>query len=135
MAAHSTTRVVYPGYTGPLYQVCKGTSAAGPTSCTSGMTMDIGSVNGYADAASQDTFCTGGTCTISIIYDQSPNKNDLMPSPPGGQKATANNPVVANALPTTLNGNAAYGIWIKPGMGYRAGCTGCGVATVTDRDR
>ncbi|HVZ85429.1 MAG TPA: arabinofuranosidase catalytic domain-containing protein, partial [Polyangia bacterium] len=24
VAAHSTTRVVYPGYTGPLYQVCKG---------------------------------------------------------------------------------------------------------------
>ena len=36
--------------------------------------MDIGSVDGYADAAAQDAFCTGGTCTISVIYDQSPNQ-------------------------------------------------------------
>ena len=129
VAAHSTVRVIYPGYTGPLYQVCKGTAVAGPNSCTNGTTMDIGSVDGYADSASQDTFCTGGTCTISIIYDQSPKKNDLMPAPPGGAKASADNPANATDLKTTLNGHEVYGVYIKPGMGYRAGCTGCGVAT------
>ncbi|HVZ87001.1 MAG TPA: arabinofuranosidase catalytic domain-containing protein [Polyangia bacterium] len=129
VAAHSTVRVVYPGYSGPLYQVCKGTFAAGPNSCTSGMTMDIGSVDGYADSASQDAFCTGGTCTISIIYDQSPMKNDLEPSPPGGMKATPDNPANATALKTTLNGHTVYGVFIKVGMGYRAGCTGCAVVT------
>jgi hypothetical protein len=129
VAAHSTVRVVYPGYGGPLYQVCKGTFTAGPSSCTSGMTMDVGSVDGYADAASQDAFCAGGTCTISIIYDQSPMKNDLEPAPAGGMKATPDNPANATALPTTLNGHPVYGVFIKVGMGYRAGCTGCGVAT------
>ena len=129
VAAHSTARVVYPGYTGPLYQVCKGTFTAGPSSCTSGMTMDIGSVDGYADAAAQDAFCTGGTCTISVIYDQSPNRNDLTPAPAGGMKTTPDNPASATALKTTLNGHPVYGVFIKVGTGYRAGCTGCAVVT------
>lgn len=129
VAAHSTARVVYSGYSGPLYQVCKGTFTAGPSSCTNGMTLDIGSLDGYADAAAQDAFCAGGTCTISVIYDQSPNKNDLNPAPAGGMKTTPDNPASATALKTTLNGHSVYGVFIKVGMGYRAGCTGCGVAT------
>jgi len=32
-------------------------------------------------------------------------------------------------LKTTLNGHTVYGVSIKAGMGYRAGCTGCGTAT------
>jgi hypothetical protein len=129
VAAHSTVRVIYPGYTGPLYQVCKGSYTTGPNSCTSGMTMDIGSMGGYADAAAQDTFCTGGTCTISIIYDQSPMKNDLKPAPAGGAVRSNDNPAMAAALPIKLGGHSVYGVLIKPGMGYRAGCTGCGVTT------
>jgi len=129
VAAHSTVRVLYPGYTGPLYQVCKGSYTTGPASCTSGMTMDIGSVGGYANAAAQDTFCSGGSCTISIIYDQTPMKNDLKPAPAGGAVRTPDNPAVATALKTMVGGHTAYGVLIKPGMGYRAGCSGCGVAT------
>ncbi len=125
VTAHSTVRVLVSGYTGPLYQVCKGTFAAGPNSCTSGMTQDIGAVDGYADAASQDTFCTGGTCTISIIYDQSGMKNDLRPAPAGGQKKSPDNPVSATALPIMAGGHKAYGVYIKANLGYRAGCTGC----------
>lgn len=129
VAAHSTVRVVYGGYTGPLYQVCKGAAAPGPNSCASGITQNIGSLaGGYADAPSQDAFCSGATCAISIIYDQSPNHNDLEPTPPGGGlKSTPDNPAFANSLPTTVNGHKAYGILIKPGMGYRSGCIGCGV--------
>jgi hypothetical protein len=95
------------------------------------MTMDIGSVNGgYANAAAQDAFCpSGSTCTISIIYDQSPNKNDLQPAPSGGNNVNPDIPATATDLKTTLGGHEVYGLWIKPGMGYRAGCTGCGVAT------
>ncbi len=129
-AAHSTVRVIYPGYTGPLYQVCKGSSQAGQKSCL-GTTQDIGSVaGGVADSAAQDSFCSGGaTCTISAIYDQSPNGNDLYPSPPGGAKGSADNPANASDLKTTLGGHEVYGIYIKPnpGMGYRSGCTGCTV--------
>jgi hypothetical protein len=131
VAAHSTVRVLYAGYAGPLYQVCKGSASPGPNSCANGTTMDIGSVNGFADAASQDTFCAGATCTISVIYDQTPNKNDLQPSPAGGNKGSADNPANATALKISASGHEAYGVLIKPGIGYRAGCTGCGTATAT----
>jgi hypothetical protein len=83
---------------------------------------------GYADSAAQDEFCAGGGCTISIIYDQSPNENDLRPAPAGGAGRTPDNPANAADLKTTINGHSVYGIFIKPGMGYRAGCTGCGTA-------
>src|SRR6187402_2186421 len=59
VSAHSTVRVIAKDYTGPLYQVDSGSA-----------TLDIGSVEGFADAAAQDQFCAAG-CTISIIYDQS----------------------------------------------------------------
>eukprot|EP01046_Picozoa_sp_COSAG06_P069337 COSAG06_NODE_18865_length_864_cov_1.623529_2_plen_75_part_01 len=35
------------------------------------------SAGGYADAASQDAFCKGTHCNVTVIYDQSPNGNDL----------------------------------------------------------
>jgi hypothetical protein len=130
VAAHSTVRILYASYTGPLYQVCKGASAAGPNSCPGGMTRDIGIVaGGFADSGAQDTFCAGGACTISIIYDQSANANHLRPAPRGGAKATPDNPVNAADLKVNISGHPVYGVFIKPGMGYRAGCTGCGVVT------
>jgi hypothetical protein len=89
------------------------------------MTMNIGSVGGVADSATQDSFCMGATCTISAIYDQTPNKNDLKPSPTG-QRHAACTPATATDLKTTLKGHTVYGILIKPNIGYRAGCTGCG---------
>ncbi len=125
IAAHSTVRALSSSYTGPLYQVCKGSFVAGPNSCSSGMTQDIGTVaGGYANTKAQDDFCAGSSCTISIIYDQSPNKNDLKPAPAGGPtgKVTPDNPADAAALPTTINGHAAYGILIHGGtgsVGYR----------------
>jgi len=132
VAAHSTVRALYGTYTGNLYQVCKGTFAAGPSSCK-GTTMDIGVVTGgYANAAAQDTFCSGGSCTISIVYDQSPSANHLKPTPTGGGAVgSADNPANATDLKTTLNGHEVYGIYVKTGMGYRAGCTGCGVVKAT----
>jgi len=126
VAAHSTVRVVYGGYDGPLYQVCRGASAPGPNSCPGGVTRDIGIVEGgYADSAAQDAFCAGGNCTISIIYDQSPNGNDLKPAPAGGAKPTPDNPANAAELKTTINGHAVYGVFIRVGMGYRNGCSAC----------
>ncbi|MDP9001531.1 MAG: hypothetical protein M3O46_15625 [Myxococcota bacterium] len=122
-------RTLYSGYSGPLYQVCKGSFSPGPDSCPSGMTKDIGvAAGGYADSASQDTFCSGATCTISIIYDQSPNKNDLKPAPIG-QRGAIDNPANATDLKTTINGHPVYGVLIKPVIGYRSGCTACATAT------
>jgi hypothetical protein len=132
VAAHSTVRALYGAYTGNLYQVCKGSFVPGPNSCK-GTTMDIGVVaGGYANAAAQDMFCSGGSCTISIVYDQSANANHLKPAPTGGGAVgSADNPANAADLPTTLNTHKVYGISIKTGMGYRAGCMGCGVAKAT----
>lgn len=108
VSAHSTVRVLVTGYTGPLYQVER----------PDGATLDIGSVGGYGDAPAQDAFCAGG-CVISVIYDQSSLGNHLTEAPPGSAKPTPGNPVDAGALPVTINGRSAYGILIRPGMGYR----------------
>ena len=128
VSAHSTVRVIVSGYGGPLYQVCLGTANPGPSSCQ-GTVQDIVSKDGYADAATQDTFCSSGTCTISKIYDQSGQGNDLEPAPKGGLKTDPDNPANAAALPVTINGKSAYGILIKRGMGYRTGCSGCNIKT------
>jgi hypothetical protein len=82
-------------------------------------------VDGYADAASQDTFCSGTTCTVSKIYDQSGQGNDLEPAPRGGAKATPGNPARAADLKVTIKGHSVYGLRFLPGMGYRTGCGGC----------
>jgi hypothetical protein len=108
VSAHSTVRVVVNGYGGPLYRV----------ETTNGTGLDIGTVDGYADAAAQDAFCTGG-CIIRVIYDQSSMGNDLTEAPPGSAKPTPGRPVNAGDLPVTINGRSVYGILIRPGMGYR----------------
>jgi non-reducing end alpha-L-arabinofuranosidase len=116
VAAFSTTRALYSAYTGPLYQVTRQSDKAH---------TNIGLLpDGYANTAAQDTFCINTSCTITKLYDQSPNHNDLTPAPPGGAaRGPGPNgydiPAVANALPVTLAGHKAYGIAISPGMGYR----------------
>lgn len=111
VAAFSSTRALYSSYDGPLYEVQRGSDGA---------TTDIGllSAGGYADAAEQDAFCSGTNCTIVTIFDQSPNHNDLTPAPPGDQGA-ADAPANATALPLTVDGHEAYGIYLPPGVAYR----------------
>jgi non-reducing end alpha-L-arabinofuranosidase len=116
VVAISTTRALYRTYTGPLYQV---------TRQPDGAHADIGLLpDGYANAAAQDAFCAHTSCTITRLYDQSHNHNDLTPAPPGGAaRGPGPNgydlPAVANALPVTVGGHKVYGIAISPGMGYR----------------
>jgi hypothetical protein len=116
VAAISTTRALYVAYTGPLYQV---TRASDNTPTDIGLLPD-----GYANSAAQDTFCASTTCTITKLYDQSSNHNDLTLAPPGGAaRGPGPNgydlPAVANALPATVAGHKVYGVAIQPGMGYR----------------
>jgi non-reducing end alpha-L-arabinofuranosidase len=108
VSAHSTVRVVVGGYNGPLYQVQRG----------DGTTLDINTINGYADASAQDAFCTDA-CIIPVIYDQSGLENHLTPAPPGQAKPTPGDPADAAGLPVQINGRNAYGILIQPGIGYR----------------
>lgn len=116
VAAHSTTRALYDDYTGALYQVLRGSDSS---------TTDISPLSsGVADADSQDSFCKGTTCLISIIYDQSGSGNHLTQAPPGGAASgpEANGyDYLASAIgaPVTLNGQKAYGVFSSPFTGYR----------------
>src|SRR5258708_3597013 len=68
VAAHSTVRALYSAYSGNLYQVKRWSDST---------TTNIGTLTagGYANAAAQNTFCSGTSCTITIIYDQSGKGN------------------------------------------------------------
>jgi hypothetical protein len=115
VTAHSTTRLLYSRYSGPLYQV---------TRESDGASLDIfAQRNGIADAAAQDAFCEGTVCYISAIYDQSGLDNDLLPAPPGTflgpDKGNFNTSSIADMAPALLDGQKVYGAFIMPGMGYR----------------
>jgi hypothetical protein len=91
--------------------------------------QDIASKDGYADSATHETFCPSGTtCTITKIYDQSGKGNHLEPAP-RGNICSADKPAAANDLKVKVNGHTVYGVLIKPGVGYRTGCTGCNIKT------
>src|SRR5689334_24217717 len=125
VAAHSTTRALYGAYNGALYQVRRSSDNT---------TRDIGvlSAGGYANAATQDSFCAGTTCVITIIYDQSGRNNRLTQAPPGGFQGPAaggyDNLADATAAPITISGHKAYGVFVAPGTGYRNNHTS-GIAT------
>jgi len=114
--AHSTTRALFASYNGPLYQVRR-------SSDNGNLTISVGAAGGVANAAPQASFCAGTTCTITTIYDQTSNHNDLPISPggtfrgpgPNGADVGAN----AMALPVTIGGQTVYGVLVTPGVGYR----------------
>ncbi len=118
VAAHSTVRALYAAYDGKLYQVRRASDKT---------TKDIpvASPGGFADSSVQDSFCTGTTCTISYIYDQSPAKNDLPLSPPvhwlpnGGTEAVTG-PGKGQAR---VGGHTVYGVYIQPDGGGSGGNT------------
>ena len=130
VAAHSTVRALYGSYNGPLYQVTRKSDKK---------TIDIGVLTpgGVANAAAQDSFLTGTSGSISIIYDQSMNRNHLSPAPSGGWPP-AETAAAATAAKIMINGHTAYGIYTTagnfpgatqfPGVGYRNDSTR-GVAT------
>ncbi|UKZ81586.1 Alpha-L-arabinofuranosidase [Trichoderma virens FT-333] len=105
VAAHSTTRALYSAYTGPLYQVQRGSDGA--TTTISPLS------SGVANAAAQDSFCAGTTCLITIIYDQLPGGFN------GPESNGYDNLASAIGAPVMLNGQKAYGVFISPGTGYR----------------
>src|SRR3954454_14511334 len=121
VAAHSTTRALYGSYTGPLYQVRR----ASDSTYRSITPVSAGS---YADAAGQDSFCSGTTCLITRIYDQTGRGNDLTQAPGGGAAGGPDNLANATAAPATLNGNKVYGVYVAAGTGYRNNSTN-GIAT------
>ena len=120
VAAHSTVRALYGAYIGNLYQVRKSSG-----------TKDIPvGTDGYVDISVQDSFCPSGTtCTISIIYDQSPNKNDLVKSGVALWLKNGGNEANAADAKITVSGHVAHGIYVDndgstaKDVGYRNNAT------------
>jgi hypothetical protein len=116
VTAHSTTRALFGSYAGPLYQVQRASDHT---------YRDVGvlAAGGVANAATQDTFCAGTSCTITKIYDQTANHNDMPISWGGFWKGPGANGADigadATALPVTLGGQKAYGVKVTQGVGYR----------------
>src|ERR1700722_12869897 len=112
VAANSTTRALCGVYDGALYQVKR--APDGTTTNVYPLTT-----GGYANSATQDSFCANTYCSITEIYDQSGNGNNLPDAPAGG--AAGGPDILANAAaaPTTAGGHKVYGVFISPGMGYR----------------
>ena len=113
VAAHSTTRALYAAYDGPLYQVKR---------ASDGATTNISplSAGGVANSAAQDSFCASTNCSITEIYDQSGNGNNLTDAPAGGRAPAAR--TSSRTRPRRRSRPAAtrsYGVFISPGMGYR----------------
>jgi len=125
VAAHSTTRALYAAYTGSLYQVQRASDST---------TLNIAplAAGGVANAAAQDSFCSGTTCLITTIYDQSGHGNKLTRALggywPGPDVNNYDNLAGAAAAPVTIGGRKAYGVFISPGTGYRNNSTS-GIAT------
>ncbi len=119
VAAHSTVRALFAGYSKPLYQVKK---------VSDGSTKDISLLagTGIADASAQDAFCgtTSKACTISIIYDQTGNGNDLKVAKmcsscsgcpgDGSKKGQPDVEAFADGAKITIGGHTAYGVRILP---------------------
>jgi hypothetical protein len=70
VAAHSTTRALYAGYSGPLYNV---------TRAADGQSFNVGVLapGGFANVTAHEAFCFALDCVISNVFDQSPQLNHL----------------------------------------------------------
>ncbi len=121
MAAHSTARALYASYDGPLYQVRR-------SSDNTTKNIYPVSAGSYANAATQDSFCSGTTCVITEIYDQSGHGNNLTQAPAGGAAGGPDNLANATAASILLGGHKVYGVYVAPGTGYRDDHTS-GIAT------
>ncbi|WP_413253385.1 arabinofuranosidase catalytic domain-containing protein [Streptomyces pseudovenezuelae] len=116
VTAHATTRALFASYNGPLYQIQRASDHS---------YRDIGllSAGGYADGASQVSFCAGTSCTITKIYDQTAQHNDMPISWGGYWKGPGPNGsdvgADAMALPVTAAGHQVFGVKVTPGVGYR----------------
>jgi len=112
VAAHSMTRALYADYTGNLYEVQR-------SSDNTRLSIGVKGAGGVADSASQDTFCTGTSCTVETIFDQSPELNHIVTAPAGGAAHRPDKGVNATREKLTIGGNSVYSAYFEGGMGYR----------------
>ena len=116
-------RALSKNYTGPMYQVRSGSSAMNTGS--GGMLKDIPMLpDGFADTAVQDAFCSGTTCTVSLLYDHSGNGNHLPVakkglSAGGATAAMDDYESAANKGMMTIKGHKVYSLYMNAREGYR----------------
>ena len=105
VAAHSTVRALVATYGGKLYQV---RNAAGTT-------KDISAVKpgGVADAAAQDAFCSGTTCVITVLYDQTGNGLDVWYQGDGSPVMGKMQPASATKESIKVGGSKVYSLWMQ----------------------
>jgi hypothetical protein len=113
VAAHSTVRALLGSYNGSLYKVKR---------ASDGMTKDIGVISpgGLADSATQDTFCSGTTCTITIVYDQSGHGNFVEAETPDSTVGGHTGMTASNATQEALmvSGHKVYSLYMKTSQAY-----------------
>jgi non-reducing end alpha-L-arabinofuranosidase len=113
VAAHSTIRALFGAYAGNLYQVKR---------ASDGTTQDIAVLDkgGFANSGAQETFCTGTTCTITKIYDQSGHGNFVEAETPDSSVMGHSGQTAANASQEALNvgGHKVYSLYTKPSQAY-----------------
>ncbi len=70
VAAHALTRALFAAYSGPLFRAIR---------ISDNQEKDISPVSpgGLGDFATLNTFCSGTTCKVTTLYDQSGNGNDM----------------------------------------------------------
>ena len=109
VAAHSTVRALYGAYTGKLYQVRRSDNTTKDI-----LTLAAG---GVADTAPQDTFCSGSTCVITVLYDQSGKGNDMWYQGSAEVPAsTSSSPAKATTESLNVGGHKVYSLYINPGQ-------------------
>jgi hypothetical protein len=121
VAAYSPVRRLSSTYSGPLYQVRRGAPNALQNTGTGGETLDIGALpSGFADAAAQTVFCGTQTCTVSVLYDQSGQANNLTVAKAGCYPGTASeDDWESTTIPLTVGGNDVRGLFMEAHEGYR----------------
>ncbi|WP_426502359.1 arabinofuranosidase catalytic domain-containing protein [Dactylosporangium sp. McL0621] len=121
IAAHSTVRALYGSYGGNLYQVRRSSDNA---------TRNIAALapGGVANAATQDAFCAGTSCVVTILFDQSGHGNDLAYQGPGGAGG-ADTPASATRESLTVGSAKAYSLYINAGNSYWRNGAATGVPT------
>jgi hypothetical protein len=133
VGAYSTIRRLRAAYTGPLFQVRSGSNTM--NTGTGGMTHDImPDANGFALKSAVDAACGAGTCTVSLLYDQSGRGNHL----PVAKRGLSNGGEFADEddFETTINtmaatqpiaGRQTYALRMAARQGYRLTEEGDGV--------
>jgi hypothetical protein len=115
-------RALFGAYSGRLYQVRRSDNTTKDM-----MTLTAG---GFADGAAQDAFCSGSTCVITVVYDQSGKGNDLWYQ--GSTQVPGSNvsmPATATKESLSVSGHKVYSLYIDPHVSYWRDGSKTGMAT------